>query len=127
VNKAELWNSIGPRIRDEALLLGPVASRPMWNADVLIPAGTNMTWPDTATGGRGQFVQFRVIYQDGDAPVQRVWAALIATGEDRSGRVVRQMEPFDVREPDAVAHAASLELIDDRLWQWVQAQPVVDS
>jgi hypothetical protein len=125
VNKAELWNSIAPRIRDEALLLGAEASRPMWNADVLIPAGTDMTWHDQLTAGRGQFVQLSAIFEDPQtkAPVERFWAFLIRTDEDLKGQVVAAMEPFDVREGDSPDYERSRDVADERMWAWVQKQP----
>jgi hypothetical protein len=129
VNKPELWNDIVPPLRDEVLLAGPEASRPMWNADVLIPAGLEMSWPDEVTGGRGQFVYFSAVYRDVGAgePVERFWPFLIAADEAREGRVVARMPAFELREADSSDYRASRKLVRDRMWQWVQQQSVVNA
>ena len=84
-NKAELWDEVAPPFRDECLLAGPEATRPMWDAEVLIPAGIEPRWSNKSTGGRGQFVEFVCLYHDEEAeePVERWTAVLIATDDDQ--------------------------------------------
>jgi hypothetical protein len=127
-NKAELWDSVAPPFRDECLLAGPEATRPMWDAEVLIPAGIEPRWSNDSTGGRGQFVEFLCLYHDEgtDQPVERWGAVLIATDEHLVGEVVAEKEFFEVREDDYDSFEARREGVRERLWDWLGEQPVVD-
>lgn len=122
-NKEQLWRDTAMAIRDEALLLGPEATRPMWDTNTLQPAALAMAWSDETTGGSGQFVEFQALYDLGGQPVERIWGLLIDT-VDGAGVVTASMPPFDVAEPDAPDYIASRDLVSERMWAWVQSQPV---
>jgi hypothetical protein len=126
-NEAELWDSFVPAIREDCRAAGPEAETPMWDNDVMIPAGVNPRWNDEATEGRGQFVELVCAYTDGDGqPVERWWGALIRTHEDGTGEVVAQSDPFDVREADYADTVARTDGIRERMWLWISEQPVLE-
>jgi hypothetical protein len=122
-NKAALWDELAPAFRDTCLLAGPEADRPMWDAEVLIPAGAGPAWNDDSTEGRGQFVEFSCVYDDDGAPVERFFGVLITTDVTGAGHVRALMPPFDVRESDYPDFQTSRDGVDAQLWAWVQAQP----
>ena len=118
-NKAELWDSIAPKIRDEALLLGPEHRKPLWNTRNAIPNGVSMAWNNEDTEGRGDFVEFSVTYESGGIAIQRYWAALIRRTDNDGGEVVAIMPSFDTREPDFADQAEEADHVAQRQWDWV--------
>jgi hypothetical protein len=126
-NKAELWDEVAPPFRDECLLAGPEATRPMWDAEVLIPAGIEPRWSNDSTGGRGQFVELVCLYHDEDIdePVERWTAVLIGTNDTGAGAIVAQMKSFEVREEEYQSFAARREGVRELLWTWTARQPVI--
>jgi hypothetical protein len=121
-NEDSLWNSFVPALRDDCLAAGPEATRPMWDNEVMIPAGVNPRWNDEATQGRGQFVEFVCAYDDAEGePVERWWGTLIRGTEQ--GELVAQSEPFDVRETDYPGTSERTAGIRERMWEWISSQP----
>ena len=125
-NKAELWDAVAPPFRDDCLRAGPPATRPMWDAEVLIPAGIEPRWSNESTQDRGQFVELVCLYEDDEGqPVERWGAVLIATDDDLHGTVIAEMEPFEVREDQYSDFSTATEGIKDQLWDWVVQQRVL--
>jgi hypothetical protein len=126
-NESELWDSFVPAIREDCRAAGPQAETPMWDNDVMIPAGVHPRWNDEATEGRGQFVELVCAYTDGDGQsVERWWGTLIRTHEDGTGELVAQSEPFEVREADYPDTVARTNGIRERMWTWISEQPVTE-
>jgi hypothetical protein len=128
-NKEALWNSIAPGFRDECLLAGPQAVRPMWDAAALIPAGIEPRWTDESTGGRGQFVEFVCAYVDEAAgePTERWRAVLIATDEGLVGEVVATMPAFTLPESDFETYRDALDGGRREAWAWIRTQPSTEA
>jgi hypothetical protein len=126
-NKDELWDELMPPFRDECLLAGPVATRPIWDGQIMIPVGMAPRWSNKTTEGRGQFLEASCAFVDGESEeVVELWVGfLIQTAEDSSGRVVRQLEPFDFRESQASTYAEQDEQISEHFWAWITEEPEV--
>lgn len=127
-NKEELWDSVAPAFRDECLLRGRPAIRPMWDAAALIAAGIEPRWNNDSTGGRGQFVEFVCVYVDeeSDESAERWAAVLIATDEDRNGRVLVAMPAFTIHESEFETYDEALAWAKKQLWDWVVSQPIME-
>lgn len=123
-NKAELWDSIVPKIRDEALLLGPEYRKPMWNARNAIPNGISMAWNNEKTAGRGHFVEFGVTYEHDGIGRERYWGFLIQRDAKGAGVVMAAMPAIEVSETDFASLHDSQEALSDEEWSWVEAQPL---
>ena len=123
-NKAELWDSIAPKIRDEALLLGPEYRKPMWNATRAVPNAVAMAWSDARTNGRGQYVEFSATYSGMVGPAERFWGFLIETREGQLGAVVSTLPPFDLAEADFPDLISQTDELQARTWAWIEKQPV---
>lgn len=121
-NKAELWDAIAPKIRDEALLLGPEYRKPLWDNTNAIPNGSAVAWNDQETEGRGDFVEFGVTAITEAGPVQRYWGALIWTDSAGHGTLLAQMPSVDLAESDFESEAEAQDSLADRQWTWVVAQ-----
>jgi hypothetical protein len=128
-NKEALWNSIAPGFRDECLLAGSPAVRPMWDTAALIPAGISMRWTDDSTRGRGQFAEFVCAYIDEatSEPTERWRAVLIATDDDLVGEVVATMPPFTVPESDFETFEEALDWATNRAWAWIISHPAEEA
>lgn len=120
-NKDELWNSIAPRIRDECLLAGPPATRPMWDTKVVIPAAIDPAWNDQTTGGRGQVMELSCNYMDEGQPVESIWGVLIATDDQKRGSVALISDPFVILERHHDDFDSSRQAVDGYLWDWAMA------
>lgn len=118
-NKAELWDSIAPKIRDEALLLGPEYRKPLWNARNAIPNGVSMVWNNEDTEGRGDYAEFTVTYLSARGAVERSWAVLVIRDTAGAGTLVDVMPAIDVVEADHADAAAATEWLRERAWAWV--------
>lgn len=118
-NKAELWDSIAPRIRDEALLLGPEYREPLWDNTNAIPNGVSMAWNNEDTEGRGDYVEFSVTYQTESGPAERYWAYLVSRDQVGRGSLIRRMPAFDILERDHPDLEAATEELRSRTWSWL--------
>jgi hypothetical protein len=121
-NKAELWDAIAPKIRDEALLLGPEYRQPLWDNTNAIPNGSAVAWNDQETEGRGNFVEFGVTAITESGPVQRYWGALISTDSAGHGTLLAEMPSVDLAESEFESEAQAQDALADRQWTWVVAQ-----
>lgn len=125
-NKAELWDAIAPRIRDEALLLGPEYRKPLWDNTNAIPNGVSMAWNNEDTEGRGDYVEFSVTYEAGDKAKERVWGFLVRRDEGVA-QIVGRMPPMDFAVDDFASAADEFDAVQERTWAWIEAQPVTES
>lgn len=121
-NKAELWDSIAPKIRDEALLLGPEHREPLWNNRNAIPNGVAMAWNNDDTEGRGDYAEFSAAYLSSRGPAERIWAVLIARHLDGRGLVHAVMPPRDFFESDYRSASDEFTAVEAHTWAWVQSQ-----
>jgi len=123
-NKAELWDAIAPKIRDEALLLGPEYRKPLWDNTNAIPNGVSMAWNNEDTEGRGDYFQFTATYEASGVPSRRYWGALIRTSTEDRGHVLVLMPSIDTTEAQFAGEAEEAEAVAERQWSWVQQQEV---
>ncbi len=128
-NVEDLWNSIAPVIRDDALLAGPEWTEPLWDNVEIVTAHVAVPWNNETTQGRGDVIRFEVVLDRANAAVLRSYVVLIATDQVEGrqiGYVNARMPAFDYREVD-FASAAELRTASlDRIWEWVQAQAPVE-
>lgn len=126
-NKAELWDTLATRFRDDCLLAGEPADRPLWETRTNVESGIAPAWSNEVTGGRGQFIRFDCSLQRPDGTyADQVGGALISSDAGGTGEVVAVMEPFQVDEPDYPDFDSAAQAVDDRTWAWVQEQPKVE-
>ena len=118
-NKAELWDSIAPKIRDEALLLGPEYRKPLWNTRNAIPNGISMAWNNEDTGGRGEFVEFSATYEAEEEARQRYWGFLVDTASDGTGQILRVMPALETRESDFPGQSEEADHVARAEWDWI--------
>jgi len=121
-NKAELWDSIAPKIRDEALLLGPEYRKPLWNNNTAIPNTAGVPWNDAETGGRGHYAEFVATFVGRRGATERVWGFLIVTDGSGHGRVTASMPALDFREADYASAADEYDALQAHAWAWVERQ-----
>jgi hypothetical protein len=126
-NKAELWDEIAPKIRDEALLLGPEYREPLWDNTNAIPNGVSMAWNNEDTQGRGDYVEFGATLLSGPEPSERYWGVLIRTDGEGRGVIVGHMPPLELKPSDFPDHAKAQEHLADQEWAWVVTQPKAES
>ena len=118
-NKAELWDSIAPKIRDEALLLGPEYREPLWDTRNAIPNGISMAWNDEDTEGRGHFVEFSAAFESHEGPAERVWGYLIRRDAAGRGHLSRAMPSLTIRESDHRDAPSAIDWLRDQSWMWI--------
>jgi hypothetical protein len=122
-NKAELWDSIAPRIRDEALLLGPEYRKPLWDNTNAIPNAVAVLWNEGDTSGRGHYIEFLATYLSSrDGPIERIWGFLFAYESDGSGRVLAARPAVDMPEREYSSIAEQDHEAKRAAWAWVQLQ-----
>jgi hypothetical protein len=122
-NKAELWDELMPAFRDECLLAGEVADRPIWGGQVGIEVGVTPRWDDATTEGRGQFIQVFCRYEVTEGTLAERWfAALIVRGESGEGAITALMPPFDVHESDVASFDEREDAVGLAFWTWVEQQ-----
>ena len=120
-NKAELWDSIAPEIRDEALLLGPEYREPLWDNSTAVPNSAAVPWINADTG-KGDYIELLATYSAQAGPVEQVWGFLVSTDAAGNGRVVAAMPPLNFEAnafSDLAARAAELR---ERSWAWIESQ-----
>jgi hypothetical protein len=124
-NKAELWDELMPAFRDECLLAGPVATRPIWDGQIMIPVGLAPRWSDASTSGRGQFIDAVCVFlnTEQDEVVERWMGALIRTRSNGSGEVLRKSQFFDVSESSAESREERTEMVRKEFWEWITEEP----
>lgn len=125
-NKDALWDSLAIPIRDELLQLGPEYRRPLWDNSTAVPNSVAMAWSDESTGHRGSYVEFQGTYFTAGGPRVRYWGFLIGT-KSGSGWVVAEMPPLEVQERDFEDSLAAFARIEEVSWEWIVAQPVLES
>jgi hypothetical protein len=123
-NKAELWDALAPRFRNELLLLGPEDRSPLFGMNSGPPT-VNVRWNTSLTEGRGEFVEFGAFYTQADGnPMAWTKGVLIRTLPDGRGEVVAVMHAIE-HDP---AHFADIEALDTDVaaqgWAWITAQPI---
>lgn len=123
-NKAELWDAIAPKIRDEALLLGPEYRKPLWDNTNAIPNSVAAVWNEEDTHGRGHYFEFLVTYAGPGKPAERIWGFLIRRGTDGSGQLLASRPSQDFRESEFESIAEQDEAATAAAWTWVEAQAV---
>lgn len=121
-NKAELWDSIAPKIRDEALLLGPEYRKPLWDQRNAIPNSVAASWNDQDTNGRGHYFEFLVTYSTTQGAAQRIWGVLVQVSPHGAGEVVARRMPVDFPERQFGSSAQQEEVSTQLAWRWVTAQ-----
>jgi hypothetical protein len=121
VNKDQLWDELMPAFRDECLLAGPVATRPIWDGQIMIPVGLSPRWSNATTQGRGQFIEASCAFLDTERDeVVELWmGALLKTDAQGRGHVHRSMEFFSVREPSATTYQERDEWVGEQFWTWI--------
>lgn len=125
-NKAEIWDSLAPVLRDEVAALGEPTDDPVWPEANPNEARGQTRWSDTSTGGRGELVEFMAQFLNSEGVVvERVQAALVSTNADGSGIVVARMEPFEVEKDDYPGFLEYIDHVAETEWAWVQQQPVL--
>jgi hypothetical protein len=125
-NVEDLWNSIAPVIRDDALLAGPEWTQPLWEDLQLLAGQVGTPWNNETTEGRGDVVRFQAVFNGGGFAVLRSYVVLIATDEvdgRHIGYVHARMPAFDLREQDFADGDAMDQVLFARIWDWVSAQP----
>lgn len=122
-NKSELWDSIVPAIRDECLLAGAPIVRPLWDAQIVIPASLNPTWDAQATSGRGLFIDFVCRYE-ADGERGELWVGvLLETSEHNIGLVLGRSSTVHVDEDGYRTFGEASDGARQQLWQWITTQP----
>lgn len=126
-NQEVLWDEVVEPIRDDALLAGEPYTEPIWDEQHPVPAYVPNGWTNDTTEGRGDAYTFAVRFLRADGePVERWHAVLIGTDAEGAGEVVARMQPFDLRREDAPDFPSAVEMAFERVWEWVQQQPVLD-
>jgi hypothetical protein len=123
-NKGQLWDSLAPDFRQEALRLGDENHTPEWPGVTAIPASANVRWDNEDTMGRGEFVEFFADYVDAEGrQIERIWPVLIRTRTDGSGEISARMPPFNLVAADFANYQEQNEERGRREWAWVLSVP----
>lgn len=120
-NKAALWDSIAPKIRDEALLLGPEYRKPLWNNSTAVANSADVQWTDRDTGGVGDYVEFISTIELGTGPVERVWGFLIERTAG-GGRITAVMPPIDLAVNQYADMADARDHLVESVWAWIESR-----
>jgi hypothetical protein len=120
-NKAELWDQLMPAFRDECLLAGEPATRPIWDGQIMIPVGISPRWSDDATEGRGQFLQALCVYEDAESRVVERWmGALLSGPSNAEGEVLAVMPAVEFSEIAVSTVAERESRLRALQWEWIK-------
>lgn len=128
-NQEALWDEVVAPIRDDALLAGEPYTGPIWDEEYPVEAYVPNGWTDDTTEGRGDAYTFAVRFADAadGEPVERWHAVLIRPGADGAGELIARMDHFDLRRGDAPGFPEAVGSARERVWEWVQQQPVEEA
>lgn len=122
-NRDALWDAVVPRFRDECLLAGEPATKPMWSGQLMIPISITARWNDEATQGRGQFVQIGCAYANPDTSRNgELWTGILVTPDASEGQLLGHTPTFALAEEDFETYEQREDYIGDRFWAWILSQ-----